>query len=217
MSEFAAIVQLLGQIVHFIFRLSLNLISTIFLLVSFILPWRIYEIVNHDDDIHNYNEFCWENFFKTLYDIWLIPFALVTTLSPLRAYYLYLEWKVSLEKFREAILLLCLPSLLDLVSLLLVPFVILNPIGRQFTSLQFVICEYQFNKFDDIVFDFLFISIALKLPLDILYLLGSIPSLLVPTTWSILIKGYILSCSYIKNIYDLYIYSIYINHIYYTA
>ena len=198
MSEFAAIIQLLGQIVHFIFRLSLNLISTIFLLVSFVLPWRIYEILNHDDHINRYYEFCWENFFKTLYDIFLIPFALITALSPLRAYYLYLEWKVSLRKFRESILDLFFSSLFDLACLIVVPFVIINPIGRQFTSLRFVICEYQNNKFDGIEFDYLFISLALKLPLDILNLLGSIPFLFAPTTWSILIKGYTNHMYYIR-------------------
>ena len=91
--DFSAILSIIGSIVLFVLKRTIDLICLTIYLISFILPWRIIEEINHPLD-HNWKSSAFLSFCVTLFDCFAIPLGIISLFSPLR-------WPHILLAFRD--------------------------------------------------------------------------------------------------------------------
>ena len=93
MSEFVAIIQLLGEAVQFLLVRITDVVATAFLLASCVLPWRVFYISKEFREIfppnlpgyensYEYWEIAARSFALTIFQLIVFPFGLISLLSP---------------------------------------------------------------------------------------------------------------------------------------
>ena len=82
MSDFGELIAMIGTVTQFLFNRSVDVIMTGFLVISFVMPWRI--LLLTDDSFNNYWSYALTSFFSTLADLFVIPLLFFSFVSPVR-------------------------------------------------------------------------------------------------------------------------------------
>lgn len=84
MSDFSAILELLASVVTFVLKWTINIICFCVYLMSFVLPWRIFEELSEYNNINDWRCNAFVSLFLTIFDVTAIPLGIISLSSVLR-------------------------------------------------------------------------------------------------------------------------------------
>jgi hypothetical protein len=200
MSELSEVWRFLFESVTTVFCLSVDFIATILYIVAILPPWRWLEVIN-DTEEYNYDDGKWKwkclfHFFITVLDFILIPFVLLTCLSPSRYWIIPQgvrdadEDDKSFSKRFHAFSAFCY-AMFDVISVFICFFGLFSPLGRQMILIN--ACNYHtVGNWDaeDTRMNKAMIALGINGIFDVLYCFPSFIILFVPTVWRPTLYGF---------------------------
>jgi len=216
MSEFAAIIGVLVEVVAFIFNRIIDVVCLGCLLASLVFPWRWIEACDSGEEnriSNNWREYCLTMFGITIFDFIVIPFTLCTFLSPLRWKSICLECGTKhLPNNMDIRCMLVYQgffAILDVVRFAIGLITLASPIGRQIPVVRAsctvlshifygepeqinITSSYCDKKINDLFMLLLFNGITTIR--DIFCVICLFLGILVPTTWKAIFNGIGLIC-----------------------
>jgi hypothetical protein len=82
--DFAAILELIADIVVFVIKWTINLICFCVFLISFVLPWRFFEEIDAIGNNDDWRCHAFVSLFLTIFDVIAIPLGMISLSSFLR-------------------------------------------------------------------------------------------------------------------------------------
>ena len=211
MSEFAAIIGVLVEVVAFIFNRIIDVVCLGCLLASLVFPWRWIEACDKESSGH-WREYCLSMFGVTIFDFIVIPFTLCTFLSPLRWKFIYVEGCGDKNlcnnlDFRFLLVYQGFFAIFDVLRFAVGLITLASPLGRQipvirasWAVLSDICCgEHDYtsgDNFDEKINDLFMLLLinGLWTIMDIFGVMCLFLGILVPTTWKAIFNGIGLIC-----------------------